>query len=344
MWRKSPQLAPNGCQASYEVQIPTGWTQSSETETDLYYWTLTPNANIRRDMSSTLLDDACTNHQLGVFMVTASFGKDTVTWEVPDIEPAQPVTSCPIITGWSSCAFVCQSLCGQVALGGSDQMSSTFIGGDYVSSELTVLRSFPKKESEVKKISQPGLWYGVSIRVSSHRFRTGSLVWNGLSLVLTVLGMTHLGLNFFGVICVPVGGFPPFGTRVSGLCWTTIQPFSLCCLRWWHCFAHGDGRSVPCARLCPTRRGLLFTVPLLLRCWGRGFFARGLRAVLTFRLVFSRTLRNSLLHLARFGRYGCRIFFSSGIIGQLARRQPAGLFTCLTLACDFEKNVPEIDR
>ena len=163
-------------------------------------------------------------------------------------------------------------------------------------------------------------------------------------------GLRHQGINngvqvtlrlVVPALLLPLGGFPPFGTRVSGLCWTMIQPFSLCCLRWWRCFAHGDGRLVPSARLWLTRRGLWFTVPLLLQCWGRGLFARGLRAVLTFRLAFSRTLRNNLLHLALCGRFGCRIFFSLGIIGQLARRQPAGLFTCLTLACDFETNVRE---
>ena len=66
-----------------------------------------------------------------------------------------------------------------------------------------------------------------------------------------------------------------------------------------------------------------------------------IRAVLMFRLAFFRTLRNNLLLLAFFGRFGCRTFFSSGVSGQLARRQPAGLFTGLTLACDFETNVRE---
>ena len=49
--------------------------------------------------------------------------------------------------------------------------------------------------------------------------------------MLTAPGMTHPGLNFFGVTWVPLGGFPPFGTRVSGLCWTMIQPFFFFVLR-----------------------------------------------------------------------------------------------------------------
>ena len=58
-------------------------------------------------MSSTL-----SNHQLGVlYTVAAVFGSDALTWKVLNLEPEQRLTACPIVMGWTSCTFVCQSLC-----------------------------------------------------------------------------------------------------------------------------------------------------------------------------------------------------------------------------------------
>ena len=105
---------------------------------DLYYWTLTPNVNVRQSMSTTLLEDASTNHQVRVFMVSTSDGTDRMTWIVENLEVPQRCSACPIVVGWESCALVCQSLCAQEVELGTRTMTASYIGGDFTSTELTV--------------------------------------------------------------------------------------------------------------------------------------------------------------------------------------------------------------
>ena len=125
----------------------------------------------------------------------------------------------------------------------------------------------------------------------------GSLDWNGLRPARMVCGPTFPGLNFFGVTLRIPRGFRPFGSKVSGLCWTKIQLLPLCCRRWWRFFALGDGRLALCASVCLKRSGHLFNVQGLFRFLVPVLCALGLWAVLSFRLASFLTLRISLPHL-----------------------------------------------
>ena len=77
---------------------------------------------------------------------------------------------------------------------------------------------------------------GVFIGVFWALCMIGSLDWNGLRPARMVCGPTFPGLNFFGVTLRIPRGFRPFGSKVSGLCWTKIQLLPLCCRRWWRFF------------------------------------------------------------------------------------------------------------
>ncbi|CAE7239176.1 unnamed protein product [Symbiodinium sp. CCMP2592] len=135
-WRRAALAAPSGCSADLEPAIPVAWSESADVTGDLYYWSLTPGKNVRRDMTSTMFEDATGNHQLRLFLVTAASGSANVVWLVADEEPNVRLTSCPIALG--------------------SAMSVSYISGEFVSSDLAVIRQVPKRDNEARKSAQVG--------------------------------------------------------------------------------------------------------------------------------------------------------------------------------------------
>ena len=123
----------------------------------------------------------------------------------------------------------------------------------------------------------------------------------------------ELFLSYLGV----TKRFLPFCFEGKWVMLEDDPAYSLCCRRWWRCFALGDWRSAPCAKFYPGSPGDFWGDSL---CYGAG---GAFRVGLGFRV-------SDLAEQFASSPCDCRIFFSSGLLGHLARKQPAGLITPLT--------------